>query len=551
MDRGGSERTQLFLLEEDGARTVPLTEGFPDAIHYPGAGGGWSPDGHQIAFAANRRSVADFDIYVQPVAPVGPATLVYEGRGTSFVQGWGPSGDYLIFVAYHTPANQDIFQLNLADGSTVCLTPHQGDVRFQQVALAPNGHTLYCSTDHESDVLRPVAIDMATLSLRVLLPSAWDVDLLALAPNGATLAVVFNEDGVAAWRLIDTTSGRDLPVPLLPQGLVFSSVRWSPDGRALLFDYTGPQHNADVWQFRFDPEMLALLDHAGEMFSPALPEAPRLTRITHSSRAGLPRAGFVQPELVHYRSFDGRPIPAWLYLPTGSPRRNAGLPMIVDVHGGPESQRRVEFNPIYQYFVDQGFGILAPNVRGSTGYGKAYERLDNVEQRPDSVADLAYAAGWLRSEGIAHPERIAVMGGSYGGYMVLAALTEYPDLWAAGVDIVGIANLVTFLEHTGPWRRHLREAEYGSLERDRALLESLSPIHKVDRIRAPLLVIHGANDPRVPVGEAEQIVASLRQRSRTVQYLRFEDEGHGIVKLANRLVCYPAIAAFLAEHVGS
>src|SRR5437868_6800642 len=175
--------------------------------------------------------------------------------------------------------------------------------------------------------------------------------------------------------------------------------------------------------------------------------------------------------------------------------------------------------------------------------------LDDVRRRMDSVADLAHPVYWLRDTGRADPHRIAVYGGSYGGFMVLAALTSDPDLWAAGIDIVGIANFVTFLENTGPWRRHLREAEYGSLERDRALLESISPIHKVDRIRAPLMVVHGANDPRVPVGEAEQIVASIRQRGGVVEYLRYEDEGHGLVKLANRLVCYPAIARFLDEQL--
>ena len=224
--------------------------------------------------------------------------------------------------------------------------------------------------------------------------------------------------------------------------------------------------------------------------------------------------------------------------------------MIVDVHGGPEGQQRIHFDPIYQYFLHRGYAIFTPNVRGSTGYGRAYSHLDDVEKRMDSVADLAHAVAWLIASGVADPRRIAVLGGSYGGFMVLAALTSYPDLWAAGVDIVGIANFVTFLENTGPWRRKLREAEYGSLERDRALLESISPIHKVEQIRAPLLVIHGANDPRVPIGEAEQIVASIKARGGSVEYLRFEDEGHGIVKLANKLVCYPAIAEFLDEHLG-
>ena len=202
-----------------------------------------------------------------------------------------------------------------------------------------------------------------------------------------------------------------------------------------------------------------------------------------------------------------------------------------------------------QYLVTRGYAVLAPNVRGSTGYGYSYQSLDDVYLRMDSVADLRCAALWLCESGIADPERIAVMGGSYGGFMVLAAVTTYPDLWAAGVDIVGIANFVTFLENTGPWRRRLRESEYGSLERDRAFLEQISPIRYVDRITAPMFVMHGANDPRVPVGEAEQIVAALRIRGVPVEYLRFEDEGHGLVKRANRLLAYPAIARFLDQYM--
>jgi dipeptidyl aminopeptidase/acylaminoacyl peptidase len=204
---------------------------------------------------------------------------------------------------------------------------------------------------------------------------------------------------------------------------------------------------------------------------------------------------------------------------------------------------------VVQYFANQGYAVLAPNVRGSSGYGHSYQSLDDVRKRMDSVADLKHAALWLAESGIADPKRIAVMGGSYGGFMTLAALTTYPNLWAAGVDLVGIANFATFLENTGPWRRKLREAEYGSLENDREFLESISPIKKVDRISAPLFVVHGANDPRVPVGEAEQIVAALKQRGVPVEYLRFADEGHGLMKRHNRLVAYPAIARFLDEHV--
>jgi len=249
---------------------------------------------------------------------------------------------------------------------------------------------------------------------------------------------------------------------------------------------------------------------------------------------------------VQFPTFDGRQIPA-LYYPAAG--KDKAAPCVVFVHGGPEGQYRPTFQPLVQYLASAGFAVLAPNVRGSSGYGRAYLRLDDVRKRMDSVADLAHAAYWLRDSDRADPQRIAVYGGSYGGFMVLAALTTYPELWAAGVDLVGIANFVTFLENTGPWRRHLREVEYGSLENDRAFLEDISPINSVERIRAPLLVIHGANDPRVPIGEAEQMVARLRALGRTVEFIRLEDEGHQIAKMKNKLAVFPTAVRFLRQHL--
>ena len=203
-----------------------------------------------------------------------------------------------------------------------------------------------------------------------------------------------------------------------------------------------------------------------------------------------------------------------------------------------------------QYFLNNGYAVLAPNVRGSTGYGKTYSHLDDVEKRMDSVADLAHAARWLKARSDIDGERLAVYGGSYGGFMVLSALTTYPELWAAGVDIVGISNLATFLQNTSDYRRGHREAEYGSLARDRAFLERIAPINHIDRIVAPLIVIHGANDPRVPVSEAKQLVAALQARGVPVEFLVFDDEGHGVVKLKNKQVAYPAIVAFLDRYLG-
>jgi dipeptidyl aminopeptidase/acylaminoacyl peptidase len=270
-----------------------------------------------------------------------------------------------------------------------------------------------------------------------------------------------------------------------------------------------------------------------------------LTQITNSSLAGIPQSSFVEPELIRYKSFDGKEIPAWYYKP-----QNAGtnLPVIVNVHGGPEGQAQPGFNPTTQYYLSRGYAVLAPNVRGSTGYGKTFTHLDDVRNREDSVKDLAAAVDWLKANG-GDPKRIAVTGGSYGGYMTLAAITLYPDLWAAAVSTVGIANFESFLKNTSGYRRKLREVEYGSLERDLEFLKGISPLYKVDRIKAPLMVIQGKNDPRVPYTEAEQIVTALKGRNAVVEYKLFDDEGHGIAKLSNRLIVYPLMADFLDRHM--
>jgi dipeptidyl aminopeptidase/acylaminoacyl peptidase len=321
--------------------------------------------------------------------------------------------------------------------------------------------------------------------------------------------------------------GAVIPLEGLPTGVCELSA-FSVDGLQAAITVNGPRHNPDVW-----------------VADLARGKARQLTR---SIQAGVPQASFVEPELLRYPSFDGLAIAGFLYRPLMA-QPGDKLRVLFIVHGGPESQTQASFGPLTQYFVNRGYAVFAPNVRGSTGYGKRFSHLDDVDKRMDAVADLAYGARYLIEHGIADPQRVAVYGGSYGGFMVLAALTQYPELWAAGIDVVGIANFITFLQNTGPWRRDLRIAEYGHPDTDRDLLQQISPIKHVHRIKAPLMVIHGANDPRVPVSEAEQIVAALRARDVPVVYRRYEDEGHGLSKLANRLDAYVKMADFLDQYL--
>ncbi|WP_335999792.1 S9 family peptidase [Halorientalis halophila] len=532
MDEGGDEFTQLFRLDAEDGTIHPLTA-TPDAIHY---WGGWSHDGDRIAFAANRRDESVFDVYVQSRTEQGEdARLVHEGDGWLALAGWSPDDDRLLVTEHASSFDKDLYVLDLDSGDLEHVTPHEGDVRYNSPAWGPEGDAIYCCTDRDSDTLRLERLDLDTLDFSVVESGGeWNVDGIALDDDTGRFAFSRNVDGytdLTVGELTGPTEYETRPAPTLPGGIA-GGVSFDPDAERFALSASSRSVNTNVYVSEF--------------------ETGETGRWTEASTAGIPRDSFREPELVHYETFDGREIPAYFTLPEAGTADSAdgdALPVIVDVHGGPESQRRPSFSGLTQYFLSRGYAVFEPNVRGSTGYGKAYTHLDDVEKRMDSVRDLRAGVDWLTDRPDVDPDRIVAKGGSYGGFMVLAALTEYPDLWAAGVDVVGIASFVTFLENTGAWRREHREAEYGSLAEDREFLESISPLNRADRIEAPLFVLHGANDPRVPVGEAEQIADAVADRGVPVEKLIFEDEGHGISKLENKIEAYTAVVDFLDEHV--
>ncbi|GAC1423514.1 MAG: S9 family peptidase [Ktedonobacteraceae bacterium] len=526
-DVGGNERTQLYFVSADGAIFDELTTK-PEVMYLFG---GWSPDNLHISYSSNERDARYFDVYERNVE-TGAVTLLFQHNGTNYAGTYSPDGQYLLITCEEDNVHNQLLLLDRITNEVRTLTPQTGTgpSLYRDAAWSADRGGLYLRTNRNRQFLSLAYLDLATQEMIYLSDTPWDIEHLALTPDGSTMALVTNEDGYSQLELCDVSHGwgerKSLLTPTLPRGVVFETV-WSQDGSRLAITLIAPDDTADIFVWDM---------HEGVV-----------VRATHSAMGGIPHEVFVTPTLVRYPTFDEREVPAFLYLPQDGEQRN--LPVVVYVHGGPESQSRPEFNGVLQYLASRGYGVLVPNVRGSTGYGYEYQSLDDVRLRMDSVKDLQYAVRWLCESGLADPKRIAVFGGSYGGFMVLSAVTAYPDLWAAGVDIVGIANFVTFLENTGPWRRKLRESEYGSLELDRAFLEEISPIRSVAKITAPLFVVHGANDPRVPIGEAEQIVDALKKRNIPVEYLRFENEGHGIVKRANRLVVYPAIARFLDEYV--
>ena len=516
MDYGGSERNQLFLYDPSTGESRRLTKDDRAIYRF----GEWSPDGSRFYYSSNERNGRDFDIYEMDLES-GKSRLLYKGKGYMGISSISPSGRYLVLYRYSSNVNSDLFLFDLKTGEVSHLTPHEGNAVYTDLNWIPEDSGFFFITDYGWDFRYIALFDMQSRSIRPFRKFDWDVENISLSRDGRFLYYSINEHGYSKGFLLDRRKGEVREIPLR-EGIL-SAGYFSHDSKKLSLVYRNPVDNADIYIY--------------------FPEGDSVIQFTNSFTAGIPKSTFRKPKLVSYRSFDGTEIYGFLYLPEGKPP----YPTILYFHGGPESQFRPYFSPTFQFFLSRGYAIFAPNIRGSRGYGKKFLAMDNVEKRFDALRDGEYAYRFLKEKGIA--SRVCVMGASYGGYMTLAMLAFYPDLFDCGVDIVGISNFLTFLENTGPWRRKLRIAEYGDPVKDREILIKLSPIFRVDSIRSPLLVIHGKNDPRVPYTEAEQIVSALRRRGVPVEYLLFKDEGHGISKLKNRIIAYRKIEEFFERYL--
>ena len=530
-DRGGNERHQLFTATDRPARPLRSADDLEplvvddDHIHRPG---GVTRDGRWLAYATNRVDGVAFDTWVRDLR-TGTERRVLATGGWTGPGGFSPDGRWLAVGELTTRAGDNrVVLVDLVDGAAdpVELAPHpQAAASVGTPSWLPDGSGFYFATDVGRE---HVGIARGTPDGRweYVVEPGWDAGC-GLDWSGRHLLVSVNHDGRTRAELRDPTSLEVTAEVPLPGAGVAGNWRFTRDGRWLSFGYSSPLLPGDTW--RYDTATGAL---------------ERLT----SSPCEVAPSSFVDADLEHVVSFDGREIPVFVFRPPLG--RGAPHPVVVLLHGGPESQYRPSFSPLAQYLVAHGFAVVAPNVRGSTGYGRSFQHLDDRERRVDAIADLGALHDWLGRQPDLDERRAALYGGSYGGYLTLAGLAFQPERWAAGVSVVGMSNLVTFLENTAPWRRVYREREYGSLEHDRDLLLELSPITHVERMRAPLLLVHGANDPRVPLSEAEQLHAALTRRGVRSELLAYHDEGHGLAKLRNRIDAYPRVAAFLHEVTG-
>jgi dipeptidyl aminopeptidase/acylaminoacyl peptidase len=518
IDTDGNERFQIHMVEDSGDRYGVVTND-PDVIHN---WGDWSPDERSICFSSNWRDRTFFDIYTYSLDH-GSKELVYQQDGYNYPVSWSGDGSSILFVRAYAPFNHDLYLLRLKDKSVEHLTPHEGDVAYNSPAFDPSGRYVYCITDNGREFPALARLDVTDRSLTYLYTEDHEVEGLAMSHDGARIAFTVNDEGYSRLILLNTGSNDTKRVETPPS--VIGGLSWSNDCKKLAFSLSSSRTTSDLW--------------VHDTVSGSL------RRITRSSTCGIPESSFADAELFKFRSFDGLEVPAFLYRTPGDDPK----PLLVLLHGGPESQFRPGFSPMIQFFVRLGFDVLAPNFRGSSGYGRRYTHLDDVRGRMDTVKDAVRAVAEVRKIVKVDSRKIVAWGGSYGGFMVLGCLYSEPDLWAAGVDIVGISNFVTFLKNTGPWRRKLRIAEYGDPEKDREFLESISPTKNAHLIKAPLFIIHGANDPRVPVGEAAQIMETMQNLGRESHIMTFQDEGHGLVKLQNRIDAYSNALGFVMYHV--
>jgi dipeptidyl aminopeptidase/acylaminoacyl peptidase len=517
MDDAGNELGQLYTLDttRPGTTLEPLVVEHEFFHRTPCA----SRDARLLAYASNRRNGTDWDVYARELV-TGEERLVFAEGGWCEVAGFSPDAAVLaVLKATERTSDNDLYLVDVAGGESFSAVPHDDDSEIGPPAWLPSGEAFLFACSVGRDTLGIARYDLAGRSWDYVLEERWDLRC-AIDESGRNLLVDWDDDGYTRLELRDPETlelRREVQLP--GRGVVPAAV-FSHDGARLAYQFSSPLVAGDIWICDTDTG-----------------ESERLTE----SPSSVAAEELVEPELHRFDSFDGESVPLFLYRPS----RPGPFPVVIMIHGGPEAQLRPIFSPLAQYFVTNGYAVAAPNVRGSTGYGKRYEHLDDVRKRLDSVQDLTSLHDWLAQIEWVDASRAVLYGGSYGGYMVLAGLAFHPDRWAAGIEVVGVSSLVTFLENTAPWRRAVREREYGSLEHDRDFLHEVSPLTRVDEIRAPLFIIHGANDPRVPVGEARQIHRSLTERGVPCELNVYEDEGHGLQKLPNRLDAYPKAAAFL------
>jgi dipeptidyl aminopeptidase/acylaminoacyl peptidase len=533
VDEGGAENFQLFLQDRLGGEARRITDGKSRNMAPK-----WSPSGELLTWSSNARNGRDMDLYV--ASPLDPHFIrrFKEVSGQWTVADWSPDESKVAAVEYISINESYIHIIELASGKTTTLTPHRAGSKDEPVSSgAPkwsqDGRTLYYLTDKGSEFRHLVRQALSSGEVTRLMEDVhWDIEEFDLSFDGQLIALVTNENGIGKIHVVETNTAQEIARDAIriPDGQL-SNLRFQPGKFEIAFTLSSSRFPADAYECNL---------YQGPM-----------TRWTWSETGGLDPQTFAEPALIQYPSFDGRKIPAFVYRP--SPLKFPGpRPVLIEIHGGPEGQFRPGFLGRLNYWVSElGIVLIFPNVRGSSGYGKTYLKLDNGMKREDSVKDVGSLFDWIAGQPDLDKSRVAVTGGSYGGFMSLAVQTTYNNRIKAGIDIVGISNFVTFLKNTQGYRRDLRRAEYGD-ERDPAMqsfLERVSPLARAHMIHTPILVVQGQNDPRVPISEAEQMVAAVKKNGVPLWYVIGTNEGHGFTKRVNQDYLQAVEVIFLRRYL--
>jgi dipeptidyl aminopeptidase/acylaminoacyl peptidase len=522
-DAEGNEREGYYLISTDGSeerQLLPLSDAFRQF-------GMFSSDGRRFIYSSTERNGIDFDIYVAE-AGSGEARRVLEGSFGFFPVSWQPQGELVIVSETRGEDANDLYFLDLGTGELEPVFQPEVASSYRNFAWLPDGSGFYLSTNQEREYAGLAFYSLGERRLEFVETPEFDIDKVGVSGDGRFLAFTLNEDGYSRLRVIERSSGRSLDVPDFPEGVyTLDFARTAPVLGVLI---SGPATPGDVWTWN--------------------PVTGQYARAVPSSLGGLSPQDFVAPQSLRYKARDGVELQGLMYLPARSDAE-APPPVVVSVHGGPTAQSRPSFVPSTQYLVNQGIAVFAVNVRGSTGFGKTFTRLDNREKRLDSVRDLVDTVTFIARDGRVDTNRIAVMGGSYGGYMVNAVLGSYPGVFDAGVSMVGVSDWVRALQDASPALKASDRIEYGDIREERwqAFYRENSPINLAENIQVPLLVQHGANDPRDPVSESDRFVNAVRDAGGTVEYLRFPDEGHSLTKQSNRVIFYRRMADFLERQL--
>lgn len=525
-DHNGDEMTQIFAIPSKGGWPEQWTDAPPPVQHMTHEYA-WSPDGDRLAFAANSRDPMDTDVWVRDIAS-GEVRMVIGGGKNYYPISWAPDAKSMLVYDYRSNTDGTILLVDLQTEETVDLTPHEGEVGMMPGPWKPDGSGFWFTSDEGREFQGLAFYKLAERRYEWVDTPDWDVTEVMGSRDGRVLAYLVNEDGYSRVVLRDANTGAPLPEPKLPKGCAHifgSGLTFSPDGRLGALMWQQPQRPAEIYVFET--------------------ATGRTKRITDGLLGGLAERDLVAPELIRYPTFDAREIPAWVY----RPRKRGRVPAVLLIHGGPEAQERPLYNPFTQYLLSQGIGVVATNIRGSTGYGKTYQKLIHRDWMGGDLKDLDHAVKWMLAQEWVDPKRLGVIGGSYGGFATLMCVTRLPQYWAAAVDIVGPSNLVTFAKAVPPTWRRLMAEWVGDPETEVDFLMARSPITYVASITAPLLVMQGAMDPRVVKAESDQMVERLRDLGREVDYVVFEDEGHGWVKRHNELRGYRLAAEWFERHL--